>query len=106
MEKIIISIRKTNYELIGYKADTGWTLVNNPKSAKIHTMIAGAIPEVLINNLAFIMSTHGEDWLKHKGLNRYDVFYICYRDAKVPDSKPIVSHLLLPEFNKVIKLEV
>lgn len=42
-------------DLIGYKADTFWTLVKNPEYAKIDTIVNGQIRPHLITNLSKVL---------------------------------------------------
>lgn len=54
-----IGLYDESRNLIGYKADSFWSLTKRPENAKTHWLRAGKIPEHLISNLASILlGTH------------------------------------------------
>lgn len=56
MIKYRIGLYDENKVLIGYKADTFWSLTKKPEHAKTHWLENGGIPEHLISNLHSILS--------------------------------------------------
>jgi len=56
MKTIKIAIYNDDGKLIGYKADTFWTLVKDKKSAKSHSLVDGKIPEHLISSFIHLLN--------------------------------------------------
>lgn len=57
---IIIGVYEESGELVGYKADSFWSLTRHRDCAKPHPLVAGKIPEHLIKNLRGTLKTDGK----------------------------------------------
>lgn len=53
--RVKIGLYTPEGKVLGYKADTFWTLVSNPQEAKQHSLDNGEIPAHILRNLQFLL---------------------------------------------------
>lgn len=97
-----IGLYDENKNLIGYKADTFWTITKKPERAKTHWLENDSIPEHLIRNLHRILTDPKSipivggiaEYQRQKFFGHFETMLIGY---STEDAAPIFTHRVFPE---------
>src|SRR5258706_459871 len=93
--EILIGVYDEKLNLVGYKADSFWSLTKKRDCAKIHILKDGAIPPHLISNLRSMLKNKSRSFLGQIQLATKDMHYADFETRLIAyemDDEKVFTH--------------